>query len=790
VPARFEIPPDSGRQLADSHNLQWRRLLTLRNRHETLLRLAERPEPKAGGQPDPAGEPVAGFEMEPIAGGFPGPWILLAASATSGTSPHATQLHFETEEGACEMPPVRLHVPRQGHVCEVIRLPSGTRRMVWKSIDIEFRPQWATVRPIGMLERMWRMLSRIIPAYYAYSSRKRSRSGLTLLRILTDLPGAYEAVGRLRSLPASRAYRRWLKRHDALRPGDLDLIARHVANMRSRPLISVLMPVFNTPERLLREAIESVLGQLYPHWELCIADDGSSRPHVRPLLEAYVRRDGRIKVTFRGFTGHISMASNAALSLATGDFIALLDHDDLLAPHALYWIAVEIERNPDAQIVYSDEDKIDEDGERFTPYCKPDWNPQLGLSQNFVSHLGVYRRETVQALGGFRTGYEGSQDYDLMLRVSESATPEQIRHVPAILYHWRAASGSTALSNAQKSYAWDAGRRAIQDHLQRRGVAAEVSRSRSASYYRVHYSLPDALLKVSIIIPTRDGFDLLSRCVESLLARTTYPNYEVLVVDNGSSEPRAVAFLDSLRGRQGFRVLSCPGAFNYSAMNNLAFENAEGEVLCLLNNDTEVITPDWIQEMAGCLLQPGVGIVGARLLFGDGTVQHAGVLAGVGGVANHVHAFIAQDHPGHFGRAWLAQDWSGVTGACMMIRRAVYDQLGGLDAEHLAVAFNDVDFCLRARAAGWRVVYTPYAELYHHESSTRGSDRGREKRQRAKRERDYMRKRWATELAEDPFYNPNLSHKPPFFTLSTKPRVKKPWLLADEVNEQFPQRRF
>ncbi len=717
------------------------------------------------------------LELDPIDGTFPECWVLLTARATSRASAFWTQLYIDSGEGFSESAAIGLRVARDGSVRQLISLPAGVRRMIWRSAAAgEFRPECVSMRAIGAWERIWRMMLRIAPVFVVHTPRKRKRVGLTLARMLVDLAGAYEAAGRMQSLPATRAYRRWLRRHHALRQRDRNLILRHIDRMKSRPTISVLMPVFNTPERLLREAIESVLGQVYPNWELCIADDGSSATHVRPLLEQYARRDVRIKVAYQTTTGNISKASNAAMTLATGDFIALLDHDDLLPAHALYWVAAEIERHPGAQIIYTDEDKIDEEGERFSPYCKPDWNPQLALSQNFVNHFGVYRTAAALAAGGFRDGYEGSQDYDLMLRVSERATPDQIRHIPAILYHWRATAGSTALAGTEKNYAWESGRRAIQDHLRRRGVEAKVSRSRSLSYYRVQYVLPQPPPKVSIVIPTRDGFELLSRCVESVLGHTTYPDYEVLVVDNGSSERRAVAYLDSLRRRRGFRVLSYAKPFNYSAMNNLAVEQANGEVVCLLNNDTEVITPDWIQELVGCLLQRNVGIVGARLLFRDGSVQHAGVLVGVGGVGNHVHAFLPGSHPGYFGRAWLAQDWSAVTGACMMIRTSLYSEIGGLDAEHLAVTFNDVDFCLRARAAGWRVVYTPYAELYHHESATRGSYRSPDDKARARRERDYMRRRWAAELAEDPFYNPNLSLKRPFFSLSSKPRVRKPWL--------------
>jgi glycosyltransferase involved in cell wall biosynthesis len=746
--------------------------------HEFSLRPLEGHEPREDRKP--ADSVDVSFELDPVAQSYPGSWVLLTSRLMPLESAVSTRLFVDTGKGLGDRATFDLHVSRTGRVHEVIRLPSGVRRMLWQSASAtgEFKPQALSIREIGVFERIWHMICRIVPAYIRHSPRKRRNYGLTLTGVLVDLPAAYEAAGRLRLWPATAAYQRWLRRHDALGDRDLDLMRRHIGRMKSPPLISVLMPVFNAPERLLRDAIESVLGQIYPRWELCVADDASSDAHVRPLLEEYARRDARIKVVYQTTNGHISRASNAALLLATGDFIALLDHDDVIAPHGLYWIAAEIERHPAAQIVYTDEDKIDEHGERFSPYCKPDWNPQLALSQNFVSHFGVYRAETVRALGGFREGYEGSQDYDLMLRVSEHAGPNQIRHVPAIVYHWRAVPGSTALSSGWKNYAWDAGRRAIQDHLRRKGVDAVVTKRHGLAYYRVRYALPEPPPRVSIVIPAVDDVRSLCRCVESIVALTTYSNYNVFVIHGESTEPPAVACLDSLQDRHGIRVLRCAQPFNVSAMSNLAVAQADGEVICLLDHNTEVITADWIQEMAGCLLQAGVGIVGARLLSLDDTVLHGGVLVGVGGIANPAHASISRDQPGYFGRAWLAQDWSAVTGACMMIRRSLYDEIGGLDAEHLAMAFNDIDFCLRARAAGWRVVYTPYAELYRHKSATRGAKRSVEETSRVRRERDYMRRRWARELGEDPFYNPNLGCKQPFFSLSRKPRVKKPWLAA------------
>lgn len=581
-------------------------------------------------------------------------------------------------------------------------------------------------------------------------------------------------------------YEKWVEVYDQHPPEVLRAQRERAAKFSSRPVISVVMPVYNTPERWLRRAIESVREQSYPHWELCIADDASPQPHVRPLLEQYARDDQRIKVVFREKNGHISAASNSALELVTGEFVALLDHDDELTPNALFEVAALLEAKPATDFIYSDEDKIDEDGRRHEPYFKPDFLPDLFHSQNYTSHLTVYRTTVVRDAGGFRAGYEGSQDWDLALRVVGRIDASRIRHIPRVLYHWRAIPGSTALMISEKSYPLEAARRALTDHFARLGQPVELSVV-PGDHWRVKYPLPAQPPLVSLIIPTRNGLKFLQRCIDSIIEQTTYPNYEVLVVDNGSDDPATLAYLASLANgthpllasrqngkRPGVRVLPYAKPFNYSAINNFAVKHAAGALVGLLNNDLEVITPGWLDEMVAQAVRPEIGCVGAMLYYPNDTVQHAGAVIGLGGVAGHAFRDFPRGTDGKFNRARLVQNYSAVTAACLVIRKETYERVGGLDETELAVAFNDIDFCLKVRAAGYRNLWTPFAELYHHESATRGTDDTPEKEDRFRREVETMMLRWGPELTSDPAYNANLTLELTDFSLAAPPRVGRP----------------
>lgn len=529
------------------------------------------------------------------------------------------------------------------------------------------------------------------------------------------------------------------------------------ANWAYQPTFSVVMPTYNTDAAMLRACLDSVLAQTYPHWELCIADDASTKPHVREMLADYAARDARVKVEYRVSNGHIVAASNSALALARGEFLVLLDHDDVLPAHALFAVAEALQARPTAQLLYSDEDKLDESGMRCSPYFKPDFSIDLLCSQNYFSHLGVYRRALVEAVGGFRSGYEGSQDYDLVLRcVARIHDQRDIVHIPQVLYHWRMAEGSTARGQDQKSYASEAGRRALQDYFASTGHPVTVTETYPC-IYRHRWEIPQAQPLVSLIIPTRDNHALLKQCVESIRTLTTYDNYEILVVDNQSTCRRTLDYMDHLEAEGHARILRYAHPFNYSAINNFAVRHANGSIIGLINNDVEAINADWLTEMVSHAVRPDVGCVGAKLYYPDDTIQHAGVVCGMGGVAAHVQRHLPKDSPGYFGRLWLIYNPSAVTAAALLVRKDVFEAVGGLDEEGLPVAFNDVDLCLKVQQVGYRNLWTPFAELYHHESVSRGADETPAKRARFAGECSVMRERWSSLLANDPNYNPNLA---------------------------------
>lgn len=573
-------------------------------------------------------------------------------------------------------------------------------------------------------------------------------------------------------------YARWIEAYDTLTEADLEAMHSHIGQMRVSPRISVVMPTYNTRIAFLREAIASVRAQLYPHWELCIADDASTDPAVWRLLQDAAASDHRIKVTRRTSNGHISAASNTALALATGDFVALMDHDDLLAPQALYEVAAALEVRPDLDLIYSDEDKIDDDGRRFEPYFKTDWNPELMLGQNMVSHLGVYRRDLLLRVGGFREGLEGSQDYDLALRVAAATQPERIHHIPVVLYHWRQQAGASSFSEADQERCGVAAQRAVQEHLDLQGSGAVVDRIARTAWLRVRRALPEPAPLVSIIVPTRDRADVLARCAEGVLRGTDYPALELLVVDNDSVEPATFDLFDELARDPRVRIIRAPGAFNYARINNLAAAQARGEILLLLNNDIAITAASWLGEMVGHAVRPEVGAVGARLLYPDGRVQHGGVVLGVGRapqVAGHLYVGAASDDRGYFSHLALARNVSAVTAACLAVRRSVFNQVGGFDEANLAVAFNDVDLCLKIQDLGYQIIWTPHAELIHLESASRGSDFSPEQRERFEREVAHMRARWGWRLDHDPFYGPNFARESGDYRLATPPRREPPW---------------
>jgi O-antigen biosynthesis protein len=562
--------------------------------------------------------------------------------------------------------------------------------------------------------------------------------------------------------PELNDYATWIKKYE--KPEFIKL--------NIQPRISVIMPVYNPNPVLLKEAIDSVKKQEYPFWELCIADDASTDKRIIELLEDAQRKDNRIKIVYREKNGHISEASNSALQIATGEWIALMDHDDQLPVQALAFVVQAIQNNPEAAIIYSDEDKIDETGARFNPHFKSDWNPDLFFSQNYLSHLGVYRKDILDQIQGFRKGVEGSQDMDLVLRCLNHIKDHQIIHIPRILYHWRSTPNSTAGNPDSKSYTTDAGVKALRDFFNFEKSGIQVEAGYLQNTYKVDYPLPEVLPKVSLIIPTKDQKVFLENCITSILEKTSYPNFEIIVINNRSQERETLEFFDLIKNLDHrINILDFDFEFNYSSINNFGVRNSRGEIVGLVNNDVEVINEDWLTEMVRHVLRKEIGCVGAKLYYDNNQIQHAGVILGIGGVAGHSHKYMPKEDYGYFGRLMLPQNLSAVTGACMFVRKEVYQELGGLNEEDLKIAFNDVDFCLRAREKGYRNIWTPYAELYHHESISRGSDDTPEKYGRFQKEIRFMEERWGSKLRNDPYYNPNLSIITEDFSLAWPPRL-------------------
>jgi glycosyltransferase involved in cell wall biosynthesis len=560
------------------------------------------------------------------------------------------------------------------------------------------------------------------------------------------LPAALRAARRDDSL-LNRQYAVLLRKHK-LTASRTAAIREEIKSFTLAPTISLLMPVFNIERNWLEAAVNSVVAQLYPHWQLCIADDASTSPYIGSFLAELAARDSRIKVARMTVNEGISGASNRALEMATGDFVAPMDHDDVLSPDAVYEVVKRINEDPSVDFLYTDHDVRNAEGVRRHPFFKPDWSPDLLLSMNYVTHFSVFRRTLVERAGAFRTGLEGSQDYDLVLRVTELT--DRIVHIPKALYSWSQAPNSVARDPGAKPYAHEAGRRALQDAIARRGIEGEVIDGYGAPYrYRVKRSII-AHPRVSIIIPTRDDYQLLSRCVASIENGTHYRNFEIIIVDNESTDPS----IRELHTSSPHRVVPYAGPFNFARMNNEAAAAARGEHLLFLNDAIEAITPDWLESMLEHSQRREVGAVGARLLFPNGTLQHAGIVLGIRGNAGHPFWGFPGDHPGYYDLARVIRNFSAVTAACLMTRKAVFEEMDGFDDRLFDVSYNDVDLCLRLRSRDYLVVYTPYAVLYHHRSPSRGKYDPEKDRKYEQR----LRERWQRILEDgDPYYNPNLT---------------------------------
>ena len=567
--------------------------------------------------------------------------------------------------------------------------------------------------------------------------------------------GVDGVVQRLQSRLSTPSYDQWLQQVQPTTP-----LLEHLLAHQDGLLISVLVPVYNVEQSWLRKAITSVLTQTYPNWQLCLADDASTANHIRPILEEYTQQDARIHVVYCSQNGGISAATNAALEMAKGEFIALLDHDDELAPNALYEVASCLHQYPDADFIYTDEDQITPTGERRYPFFKPDWSPDYFHACMYTCHLGVYRTDLVRKIGGFRSEYDGAQDWDLVLRITEKTS--KIYHIPQVLYHWRSIPTSAASGTQAKPWAYQAAQSALQDMLDRSSYAGWVEPGPGPGFFRVRRHIQNNPL-VSILIPsagteTKIGWKkvcLLEQCLQSICTVSTYRNFEIIVVD-GYDIPDAI--LKRIQALD-IKLIRCDQPFNFSQRMNLGADAACGDILLMLNDDMEVVTPNWIEAMLELAQQQEIAAVGAKLLFPNGDLQHAGVMI-LAGNPTHASYKRAKRSEGYYKSTVVNRNYLGVTGACLMMRKAVFVALNGFD-ESFPFNYNDVDLCLRAHQAGYRNVFTPYAELIHYESVSRRKGVHQD-------ELKHLHDRFkdTTYMMNDPYYNPNLSTSGPYFQLA------------------------
>lgn len=577
--------------------------------------------------------------------------------------------------------------------------------------------------------------------------------------------------------PEQVPYAPWFERHKPSRE-ELEHQRKQSRKLAHQPLISIVVPCYQTPEKYLLEMMDSVRAQTYGNWQLCLMD-ATPTEEVGRLIRSYCKKYQEKRILYRHLEENLGISGNTnkGLEAAQGEWAGFLDHDDLLAPEALYEVASLINREPETEVIYSDEDQVEEERQGLKhkkPHFKPDFSPDLLCSNNYITHFLCVKNSVLQQAGGFREEFDGAQDYDFILRCTEIA--RKTGHIPKVLYHWRVHSNSTADNPLSKTYAYEAGQRAVQEHLARTGRKGKAAQLPHFGFYRVKYEVEGEPL-VSILIPNKDQSPMLRRCLASI-QNSTYKNYEIIIIENNSVEPETFAYYQELLGKgaphsqqrecqgeshlsggQRIQIAVWEKGFNYSAINNYGAAFAKGSYFILLNNDIELITPDWIEELLGNCQRPEVGIVGARLYYPDNTIQHAGIVVGIDGIAANMFPGLRRGQEGYYHKAAIQLNYSAVTAACMMVSKELYEELHGLE-EQLTVAFNDLDFCLRAGAAGYLVVYNPFVEAYHYESKTRGEEDTQEKVRRFGEEIEFIRTRWITLLKKgDPYYNPNFSLK-------------------------------
>jgi len=716
------------------------------------------------------------FDLQFAAGDLEGAWLYVEGALVRNSGSRQARLEGKMAGGLGSTYTWPITTNLRGTIREVILLPRGIRQLRWIPTASHgfFSQTPLLVHKIGGIESGLRRWHRVLVTWG--KSRRHAESGseqLSPWRALFDLQWAYRQTAVIRAAAArGDDYPALLARQERMAKQQ---IARNQARLRAMvhpPTFTFLVSVVDSDPDALMCTIESLRKQIYPHWELLLVV-GSTQ--LQAVCNGSDLDEPRVRWVRRESGAEEANELNDALGAARGDFVGMLEMGDSLQAASLLEVALASVASPESDVVYGDEDSLDRYGQRVLPRFKPSWNPDLLLSTNYVGLPVFFRRATVRAAGGFSSAATAAESYDLLLRLMELQPKLNVLHVPGILcsrrHRFAAVESQPGESESTPSdrVRHAAEMRALSAHLARQNAA--VSPGFAPGYFRVRHAVPTPLPLVSLIMPTRDRYDVLQKCISSIQSRTSYPNWELLVVNNGSSDMQTIRYLESLTEDCRIRVLDRDQPFNYAALNNYAVGFAKGEVLGLLNNDLEVLETDWLSEMVSHAVRPAIGAVGAKLVYPDGMVQHAGVILGIGGVAAHVHKFIPADAPGYCGRARIVQNLSAVTGACLIVRASLYREVGGMNEAHLAVAFNDIDFCLKLRAAGYRNLYTPHAVLVHHESISRGRDDTAQKRAVFEREFAYMQQTWRGQLARDPAYNPNLSLEFADFTFSSQPWV-------------------
>jgi GT2 family glycosyltransferase len=693
-------------------------------------------------------------------------WVLVAGQLGRRGRYLRSSIRLQRRSASAEEIP--LPVLFDGRIREMIELPHDLAGLAWRPPDVgEYDGSPITLRRVGWIERTTRMAVRVLRTYLRLSEYERRECGLFLGKAFLDLRAAYRLCTGFLVRVRGQPYPDWIAQFDRLDDADRRAIRAHIERFAVRPRFHLLICGQSENPQAAGRTLRSLRVQLYANWSCSVLLHDES-----PGTDASSRaagEDAAVQVVPRAELPEWLARFNASLQRErAAEWIMLLRAGDTLAEHALYWFAHEMQQEPEAPVFYSDDDIIDGDGRRLHPRFKPEWSPAYFHASHYIGAAAMMRGADVAAAGGVRAECCLHGNYDLLLRIIDAGRPP-FAHLPAVLLHRSADLDAAGDWESPLACA-----EALQAHFSRNEIVAEITAA-AAGGRRLHYRLSEPPPLVSILVPTRDAVALLKQCIDSVIAKTTYRPFEILVIDNQSRDREALAYLEKAATHPAVRVLPYDRPFNFSAINNYAVRQTRGEVLCLLNNDTEVISPDWLEEMVGHLLQPRVGAVGAKLYYPDGRVQHGGVTVGPGGGPNHLHLGLERDAAGYCGRAALAQELSAVTAACLVTWKHAYERLGGLNEKRLTVAFNDIDYCLRLQEAGYRVIFTPHAELYHHESASRGNDDPLPRRLRARGETKFMRRRWGERMRHDPYYNPNLSYRRPDFALGETARVRKPW---------------